>query len=393
MRLLALTTSYPLRPDATAGVFVHRLYQHFPSEWSIEVLCPDDTARAYAETAGNLRVMPVRYAPKPWQTLSQAPGGIAAAMSADRGKVLLAPFLISAMLFRCLSRCRGKDAIHANWALCGAIAAIVGRLMGKPVITTLRGDDVVGAKRSKLAKTILSLAVKGSDAVVCVSDAMADDLKQCYPGSGGKIFVCRNGVEPSFLQVEKKLGTRGELRIVAVGSLIRRKGFDVLISALGGMREAFSARIIGDGPEKHALANLTEQFKIREQVVFCGEVPPRQIPAVLSEADVFVLASRSEGRPNVVVEALAAGVPVVSTDLPGVRGLIQPGTNGWVVPVDDSRALGDALREAAADHMRLLSMGRAARERILVAGETWSGAANQYADIIRLAVDARGGKS
>ncbi|HJR74843.1 MAG TPA: glycosyltransferase family 4 protein [Luteimonas sp.] len=378
---MALTTSYPLRPGSASGIFVHRLYRSFPRDWRIDVLCPDDAAGTGSYSDGRVRISPVCYAPKRMRTLSQAAGGISAALATSPAKAWMVPLLILAMFVRCLREARSSDMIHANWAICGAIAALAARLARKPVATTLRGDDVASAKKSVFSRWVLGAAVGGSDAVVCVSDAMLEELKQLYPRSAQKMSVCRNGVDEDYLRVRSSAGDPAVLRVLAVGSAIRRKGFDVLISAMGAIGRApiLSVKIVGDGPEREELAARAEKLGVDSRLVFSGAVPPQEVLELLADADVFVLTSRSEGRPNVVLEALAAGVPVISTDLPGVRGLVEHGVNGWLFPVDDYEALAKNLREASDNRELLRAMGRNARARILASGETWPVAANRYA--------------
>ena len=376
LQLLALTTSYPLRQGSAAGVFVRRLYENFPADWSVTVLCPDDAGQQDG-LDGQVGVQPVRYAPKRWQTLSQNAGGILPMLRADPRKLLLVPLLLGSLLLHCLRAARRADVIHANWSICGVLAVIAGKVCRRPVVTTLRGDDVAGAGR--LSRLLLAIAVRGSAAIVCVSDAMAATLRQRYPQHADRIHVCRNGVEEAFLQVVGSHPIAGKLRIVAVGSLVQRKGIDVLLRAmaLAVSRDHISLRVVGEGPELEALRAQAAELGLAGQVEFAGGLPPDAVPGFLAQADVFVLASRSEGRPNVVVEALAAGLPVISTNLPGVEGLVVPGSNGWLVPIDDAASMAQALDDAHGDPARRAALARNARDGAL-ARETWGETARRY---------------
>jgi glycosyltransferase involved in cell wall biosynthesis len=171
--------------------------------------------------------------------------------------------------------------------------------------------------------------------------------------------------------------------------MIPRKGFDILLSAVALMKErnCISLSIVGHGPERTRLEKQVQQFGIGDQVRFLGELPPPEMPSFFSNIDLFVLSSRSEGRPNVVIEALAAGTPVVSTDLPGVVDLVDPGSSGWVVGQEDPQAMAAALDEACSDPARLLLMGRAGREKMRTDGG-WMRAANEYQCIFDRVIDA-----
>ena len=152
MRLLALTTSYPLYLGSSAGIFVQSLYRRLSVKCAIDVVCPAGAKPMKAtfddSAATGIRVHAVHYAPRAWRRLAQESGGIVTGLRRAPWYVLLLPGLLFGLFWRCLLRAGDTDLIHANWAVCGAMAGIVGRLRRKPVITTLRGSDVTRATRS-----------------------------------------------------------------------------------------------------------------------------------------------------------------------------------------------------------------------------------------------------
>ena len=131
-RLLALTTSYPLRPGSSAGVFVQSLYRALSAAYTIDVVCPADThptASVFDDpSAVDIRVHAVRYAPAAWRTLAQASGGVVTRLRRAPWYAVLLPALLLALFWRTLVRARHTDVIHANWAACGLLAGLVGRL-------------------------------------------------------------------------------------------------------------------------------------------------------------------------------------------------------------------------------------------------------------------------
>jgi len=389
MHVLAVTTSFPLRPGASAGVFVRRLYEHLKEDWRIDVICPaDDGARVEAPDDARIRLRPVRYAPTRCRVLAQQSGGVASGLRRAPWRVLLAPFLLAGLWWRCLIEARRCDVVHANWAVCGAIAWPAALFWRRPLVTTLRGDDVARARRSALDRWLLHVAVRGSALIVCVSEAMARELAERYPARKGDIEVCLNGVDASFLAVVRSPPQRDRLRVGAVGSLIPRKGYDVLLDAIArsACRGAIEVRIAGGGPELQSLRDRAASLGIAACVRFVGDLAPAQIPGFLADADVLVLPSRSEGRPNAVIEALAAGLPVISSDLPGVRGLVVPGANGWCVPVGDVAGFAAALDEACTDPAGRERRAAAARAAAARDGQTWESTGSRYATLFRRAV-------
>lgn len=395
-RLLALTTSYPLHPGGSAGVFVQSLYRHLSGRHAIDVICPADQRVSQAAfddfNAADIRVHAVRYAPRAWRTLAQQSGGVAPGVRRAPWRAILLPALLGALFWRCLVRAGDADLIHANWAVCGVMAGIVGRLRGKPVITTLRGDDVVRASRSRLDRTILTLAMRNSRAVVCVSNAMAEQLRLRFPRRASDIHTCLNGVDEIFFRVKRANVASEPVRVLAIGSLIRRKGFDVLIEAVARTchGEHLKVVVVGCGPEHGSLLALAKRRGVLDRFHFVGEMPPSEIPNQLALADLFVLPSRSEGRPNVVIEALASGLPVISTNLPGVQGMVESGDSGWLVTVGDADELAAALDQAIVDRAELYRRGERARELANNQIGTWADTARTYDALFQASLASHG---
>lgn len=394
MRVLALTTSYPLHQDGSAGVFVQSLYRPLSETYAINVICPADTKIAQASlddfAVADIRVHAVRYAPKAWRTLAQQAGGVVLSVKRAPWLALLLPVLLGALFWRCLMRAGDADLIHANWTVCGAIAGIAGRLRRKPVITTLRGSDMTRAEHSWLDRVILGLAVRTSATVICVSEAMAERARRQFPRRATDIHACLNGVDEAFFRIARVSVDENTLRVLAVGNLIRLKGFDVLIDAVARAhcRDQVRVCIVGDGAEDEALRALAAARGVAGCFEFAGRLPVSDMPGQFAEADVFVLSSRSEGRPNVVVEALASGLPVISTDLEGVRGMVTDGDTGWLVPVDDAAALAAALDQAAANRAELRRRGERARALARSTIGTWADTARCYAALFRAVLDS-----
>jgi len=397
MRLLALTTSYPLYLGSSAGIFVQSLYRRLSVECTIDVVCPADSKPMKTTFGGSaemgVRIHAVRYAPRSWRRLAQESGGVVAGLRRAQWQVLLLPGLLFGLFWRCLLRAGDADLIHANWSVCGAMAGIVGRLRRKPVVTTLRGSDVARATRSWLDRMILGLAVCNSRIVICVSEAMAARLRAQFPHRTADIHACLNGADEAFFQIDRAVSDDAGLRVLAVGNLIRLKGFDVLIEAVARAchRERMHVSIVGAGPERGPLLAQAASHGVSSCFTFVGAVPAADMPKYFSEADVFVLSSRSEGRPNVVVEALAGGLPVISTDLEGVQGMVEDGDTGWLVAVDDADALADALDQAVTGRAELHRRGERARAIARARIGTWADTARCYQSLFQtvLTLDER----
>jgi glycosyltransferase involved in cell wall biosynthesis len=179
----------------------------------------------------------------------------------------------------------------------------------------------------------------------------------------GKVVVMRNAVA---LPAQAKSHKRAVPRILSVGRMTRQKDHATLVAALGMLARAgqqFTAEIIGDGPLYEAVRDLAGRQGVSERVVFRGTLPHDAVLRAYAQADVFALPSRFEGCPNVVLEAMAYGLPVIATAVGGVPELVEHEVSGLVVPPGNPKAFADALAQVVADVELRAAMGHAARSR------------------------------
>jgi len=159
----------------------------------------------------------------------------------------------------------------------------------------------------------------------------------------------------------------GEFRVVTVGRLVELKDHAAVLTALATLRKAVPGScllVVGEGSERGTLETLARSLAISDSVTFTGEVPHGRVLDILAGCDIFVLASHSEGMPNAVLEAMAAGLAVVATSVGGVPELSRDGETGILVPPGDRVALAEALATLAADPELRARLGAAARQAI-----------------------------
>lgn len=152
--------------------------------------------------------------------------------------------------------------------------------------------------------------------------------------------------------------------IVLVGNLRPVKGIDVFLDAIGRIARQFpSARvlIVGEGDERQRLTQMRDETGLRDSVQFLGN--RTDVPRLLMASDIGVLSSHSEGLSNAIIEYMAAGLPVVCTDVGGNTEMVEDGHNGCVVPAGDSTAMAAALQKLLADPAAVRAMGQRGRQR------------------------------
>jgi len=204
--------------------------------------------------------------------------------------------------------------------------------------------------------------------VHCVSDAIKQEAIKLGLDPA-KAWVIRPAVDPNFFfpaPAERRADST--LHIVTTGALIWRKGYEYALLAIRRLVEQgvpVHFEIIGDGPERQRVLYTLDDLHLHEHVHLLGRLSPEAVRARLQRADVFLLASLSEGIANAALEAMACGLPVVTTDCGGMREAVTDGVEGFVVPVRDPAAMAEALQKLASDADLRAAMGARARERIL----------------------------
>lgn len=221
---------------------------------------------------------------------------------------------------------------------------------------------------SPALEPVRRFAARRADCIVAVSEAQAQWLRAYLGGPPRRIEVVPNALDPAdFESVSEGEKVRAEFGIpsdapliLCVARLVKGKGHDVLLSAVEGLD--VHLLLVGDGPERGTLEKTAQCPSLAGRVHFAGTRPDTR--PFLSAASVACLASRSESQGIVLVEAMAAGLPVVASRVGGIPEVVEEGVTGHLVPPDDSVALAHALLEAMGDPAWRRRAGEAGRERV-----------------------------
>jgi glycosyltransferase involved in cell wall biosynthesis len=261
------------------------------------------------------------------------------------------------------------DVIHAHWASYPSTAAmILGRLLGKPFGFTCHAHDIF-VHDHLLREKIESAAVP-----VTISRYNVEWLaKQVTARARDRMTVIHCGVDLPNFPFPFQEGGREEDLIVTVGRLDRIKGFDVLVDALGDLKRQgrrVRCQVIGEGPLRGELQARIDRQGLSDLVELIGARPQGEVRAALCAATIFSLPSviapggDRDGIPVSLMEAMAAGTPVVSTRVSGIPELIEDEREGLLVAARDSRALAEALARLLDDAALRRRLAVAARAKI-----------------------------
>lgn len=251
------------------------------------------------------------------------------------------------------------DIIDAHFAYPdGYAATLLGRWLKVPVAITLRGTEARHARTPALVGP-LKKALQGATRLIAVSSELLRVAVQ-LGADPARALVVGNGVDISKFQPHSKDQARAKLGIapkarvlISVGGLVERKGFHRVIPLLPELLKTYPDLvylIVGgasaEGDNRAELEKMVADLGLGAHVRFLGPKPHEELAAVLSAADVFVLATRAEGWANVFLEAMACSLPVVTTDVGGNREVVCRPELGEVVPFGDAQALSKALQAA-----------------------------------------------
>jgi colanic acid/amylovoran biosynthesis glycosyltransferase len=216
----------------------------------------------------------------------------------------------------------------------------------------------------------LDLKAGSAAFIACISDFTRAQLCQATdPEYWGRFHVVRCGIDPRALSKRPQQRFRPVPRIIVVGRLSPEKGHLILLEALGILAERgieMGAQFVGDGPFAATLRRETNRLNLTDMVEFAGEQLPGRVAELLGDADIFCLPSFSEGLPVSLMEAMAKGVPVVTTWISGIPELARDGVTALTVPAGNAQALAAALERLSSDEAlqnRLAEAARTAVER------------------------------
>lgn len=274
-------------------------------------------------------------------------------------------FLPKSIYFARLASQAGVRRLHAHWATYPATAALLmSRLTGIPWSLTCHAHDIF------FDPILLPEKLQSAAFTLTCTDHNRSYLSSLRGVSPDRVHVSYHGLDLSLFRPGNGRAPSGPLRILSVGSLLECKGFRYLVEACRILKERgvdFRATIAGGGPLEGRLRLQVEREGLVEQVHFTGYVTQGQLLPLYREADLFVLPAVREihwGIPNVLVEALACGVPVVTTPLPSVGELVEHGESGLLIEDRDAPLLAETIQYLACRPDTRTAMGRRGRERV-----------------------------
>lgn len=376
-----IASTYPRFDTDGAGRFNRSLAEALSSlGHEVHMLVPYHPAIEPYETS--VRVHPFRYpGAGRWHVM-----GYANAMDSDRhlrwqAYLLILPYLLSgALALSRLTSRYGFDVIHSHWVLPNGPIGLVGRaLAGSPLFISLHGSDIYFARKNPIFGIVARQSLKRAEGVTACSPELRENALQlgAPPDStwlilwGADPEAFSRDPDTSDLRAQLKLDKDASI-IIALGRLVGKKGFDVLVRSmpkiLASCPDAHCI-IAGGGPEGERLQTLANDLEVVDHMRFPGSIPWNRVADYLHLSDLFVAPSihdkgNLDGLPTVILEAMAAGKPVVASMVAGIPLAVTHRETGLLVPEGDEDALAEAVCLLLKDANLKDRFGKAGRDRV-----------------------------
>jgi teichuronic acid biosynthesis glycosyltransferase TuaC len=338
VQILTFTTLYPSASQPQHGIFVETRLRKLVESGAVAARvvapCPwfpfgSERFGRYAafariprnETRNGLQIGHPRYPLMPKIGMSVAPIALSAA---------ILPFLR-----RELRNGRDFDLIDAHYFYPDGVAAVLlGQALGRPVVVTARGSDLNLIARYALPARWIRWAARRAGGLIAVSSGLKGRLVELGV-SAERVRVLRNGVDLALFRPSDREAARRALgfarpTLLAVGNLVALKRHHLMIEALAQL-PGVELVIVGKGPERPSIERLAREQRVADRVHLLGRVPQNRLPAIYSAADLLLLVSSHEGWPNVLLESMACGTPVVVSDIAGITDIVGAAEAGRIV--------------------------------------------------------------
>lgn len=366
LRVLVLATTFPARAGDGTPEFVLTLSGALAGRGAqVSAVVPRVPGGARNEVIDGVRVRRFAYFPRRFEGLAN--GAIMPNLRAEKWRLLEVGPLMLAFLVTTIRQVRRErpDVIHAHWIVpAGLVAWVVRRLTKVRYVVTAHGADAYtlrGGPALRLKRAVLRRAA----ATVPVSTAIGTELAKV----GAVAPAVPMGVDVKRIAAEVGQRLPEDGRVLFVGRLVEKKGVDILIEAAARVPAAVVA-IVGDGPSRADLEKLVADRELADRVEFLGARPRQGVMDELARAAVVAVPSRvgaggdQDGVPVVLGEAMAAGVPVVASDIGGLGEYVVDGENGRVVASGSVDELATALAALLEHPDHAETLARQATDRL-----------------------------
>jgi len=376
-----ITTGFPVIAGDTSGIFIKKLVDQFGGEIKLKILVPSHKNEFSVFT--NYEVIRVKYFFRKCENLFYSARGLPQEIKRNPFILWQLPFFIISMIYQSLKHSRDVDVIHAQWLPTGIFGVLPKIIWGKPLVVSIRGSDMKRMNSNRIDKLLAKIVFKFCNSAVVISKSFMAQLNIQFPSV--KIVYIPNGIDRT-MGSNISIKTKNELfEFLYVGNLVLEKGildlkwaFEKLILT----EYKVKLTLIGNGDLKEMLGKWSNEHPDRIDVK--GIVPHDEVMDSMRKSDVLVLPSYSEGRPNVVIEAMANFLPVMGTNLDGIMELITNEESGLLFCPGDKNKLFELMKNCVDGNIPLNKYAEKAYGWIENESLTWQESAMAHVNLYKL---------
>lgn len=355
MNMLVTASTFPSSIDDSSPRFVYDLCKTLSERKKINpvVLVPHVLGSSLNEEMNGLKVYRYRYFFEKYELISG--NGIVTKIKHNKLLTLLIPFLVVCQMIETLLLIKKYkiEIIMANWLIPQGLVAVLIKILfikNIKIVVISHGGDATLLNNNIFFKKMGSWILGNIDVVVAVSTFIKKQLRKLNKNSGN-IPVISMGVntkvfEEAIYASEKEK----EYELIFIGRLEPKKGVYYLIKALNYLKNNLNIKavIIGDGSERIKLQNLVNKYNLKNNIIFTGALNHTKIKRYIIKSKFFVapsidLSDDTEGMPTVLLEAMSAGLPIITTDAGGICDVIKNNYNGLIINQHNAKDLSEKI--------------------------------------------------
>ncbi len=344
MNILMLGTTFPRHKNSGIGKFVFELARSLAStDNNVNVLTTNFPNGKKKEIMKDVNVHRFNYFFPPKLQRLTWPGGLPDQLKISWLARIQVPFFMFTYIIQSALWLRKSDVVICNWIYTGTIMQVARFLAFSscPCLIVIRGSDMKMIEAGGITSKIFLKTLKSADAVCVVAEDFVAPLQNLGINN---VHFTPNGIDKDNFSIDRESALKylklvDKPMVLYVGTLIDRKDVITLVKSMQGVDALLV--IVGDGEQRVELEQTAKQLSVES--LFVGEVAPSEIPYWMAAATVFVLPSLYEGRPNVLIEALAAGKACIATNIKGTRELIHDGESGFLIEPKDIVSLHEKI--------------------------------------------------
>jgi len=382
--VVMVTSSYPRFPGDQVGTFMEPIARGVAARGhAVHVVAPWHPRVARPDEEHGVRFHFFRYLPPAGPHVFGYAGALRADVHLRASALVVTPLAVAAGIraARRVAHALNATVMHGHWVVPGGFVARWAAGASTPLVVSLHGSDVYVAERHALIRRAATGVLRRAAWVT----ACSADLRTRAIALGANPLqsdVLPYGVDTTRFRpdADARREVRARLQIaddapivLAAGRLVRKKGFEYVIEAAGRLAPRWPGLLVliaGDGDLAEELRARSKRKGVAEIVRFLGPIAQHDMPSMLAAADVVAVpsirddAGNVDGLPNVVMEALASGTPLVATPAGGIASVAEDGRTALIVPERDSDALAAAIDALLSDPVRRADLGLAARREV-----------------------------